>query len=80
MMPTMLSATRMASTPPQPVLPTMKSRSLKDLDALRQTLAQQQAQAALAAQARAEALRQARAEQELFVRSVGAVKPLNPQE
>jgi DNA-nicking Smr family endonuclease len=57
----------------------MKSRSLKDLDALRQKLAQQQASDALAAQARAEALRQARAEQELFVRSVGAVKPLNPQ-
>lgn len=57
----------------------MKSRSLKDLDALRQKLAQQQASDALAAQARAEALRQARAEQELFVRSVGAVKPLTPQ-
>jgi DNA-nicking Smr family endonuclease len=57
----------------------MKSRSLKDLDALRQTLAQQQAQAALAAQALAEAQRQARAEQELFVRAVGAVKPLSPQ-
>ena len=79
MMPAMMSATRVASTPPLPVLPTMKSRSLKDLDALRQTLAQQQAQAALAAQARAEAQRQARAEQELFVRAVGAVKPLSPQ-
>ena len=79
MMPAMLSATCVASTPPQPVLPTMKSRSLKDLDALRQTLAQQQAQAALAAQARAEAQRQARAEKELFVRAVGAVKPLSPQ-
>jgi hypothetical protein len=38
----------------------MKSRSLKDLDALRQKLAQQQASDALAAQARAEAQRQAR--------------------
>ena len=79
MMPALCTASSVLHRPTQPVLPTMKSRSLKDLDALRQTLAQQQAQAALAAQARAEAQRQARAEQELFVRSVGAVKPLSPQ-
>jgi len=57
----------------------MKSRSLKDLDALRQKLAEQQASEALAAQARAEAQRQARAEKELFVRAIGAVKPLPTQ-
>ena len=79
MMPTMLSATSVAPPPTPACVVPMKSRSLKDLDALRQKLAQQQASDALAAQARAEALRQARAEQELFVRSVGAVKPLNPQ-
>jgi DNA-nicking Smr family endonuclease len=57
----------------------MKSRSLKDLDALRQQLAQQQAREALAAQAKAQAERQAQAEQQLFVRAVGPVKPLAPQ-
>jgi DNA-nicking Smr family endonuclease len=57
----------------------MKSRSLKDLDALRQKLAEQQANEALAAQARAEAQRRARAEKELFVRAIGAVKPLPAQ-
>ena len=57
----------------------MKSHSLKDLDALRQQLAQQQAREALAAQAKAQAERQAQAEQQLFVRAVGPVKPLAPQ-
>jgi len=52
---------------------------LKDLDALRQQLAQQQAREALAAQAKAQAERQAQAEQQLFVRAVGPVKPLAPQ-
>ncbi len=57
----------------------MKSRSLKDLDALRQQLAQRQAQEALAAQAKAQAERQALAEQQLFVRAVGRVQPHNPK-
>ena len=57
----------------------MKSRSLKDLDALRQQLAQQQAQEALAALAKAQAERQAQAEQQLFARAVGRVQPHKPK-
>ena len=79
MMPPRCAGLALAPNPLKIVQPPMKSRSLKDLDALRQQLAQQQAREALAAQAKAQAERQAQAEQQLFVRAVGPVKPLAPQ-
>ena len=59
----------MASPPP-------KARSLQDLKALRQRLAEARAPAAAEAAAREAAARRVRAEQDLFARAAGAVTPL----
>ena len=54
----------------------MKAKSLQDLAAIRQTVANAALAAQIAEAARQEAERKAEAERHLFVRAVGAVKPI----
>ncbi|MBG9388086.1 Smr/MutS family protein [Caenimonas aquaedulcis] len=54
----------------------MKAKSLKDLQAMQQKLAEQQRLAAAQEAARREAQRREQAERDLFVRAAGAVKPM----
>ena len=54
----------------------MKAKSLQDLKAMRQQLAEADQRAALAAAQQAKAAQQARADQDLFARAIGATQPL----
>ena len=54
----------------------MKAKSLQDLKAMRQQLAEADQRAALAAALQAKAAQQARADQDLFARAIGATQPL----
>ena len=54
----------------------MKARSLQDLAALKQAMAEQQAQAQAEQARRREQARREQAERELFAQTVGAVRPL----
>jgi DNA-nicking Smr family endonuclease len=54
----------------------VKAKSLQDLQAIRQRLAEARARAAEDAAARAAAARRAQAEQALFTRAIGATQPL----
>ena len=54
----------------------MKAKSLQDLKAMRQQLAEAQKRAAQAAAERARAEQQARADQNLFARAIGPTQPL----
>ena len=54
----------------------MKARSLQDLAALKQAMAEQQAQAQAEQERRREQARREQAERELFAQTVGAVRPL----
>lgn len=54
----------------------MKAKSLQDLKAMRQQLAEAQARAAQAAAERAAAAQKARADQSLFARAIGPTQPL----
>jgi DNA-nicking Smr family endonuclease len=56
----------------------MKSKSLKDLQAIRNAVAQRERLAQEQAAARAERERRAHAEKDLFVRAAGKVEPLRP--
>ena len=57
----------------------MKARSFQELQRIRQHLAEQQRLAAVRESARKEAERKLNAENSLFVRAAGAVKPLREQ-
>ncbi len=54
----------------------MKAKSLQDLKAMRQQLAEADQRAALAEAQQAKAAQQARADQDLFARAIGATQPL----